>query len=342
MGVFFTDAVRLLQTPFLSNSYAPDAVVDDNSKPCPVLDRGTAWAVGPEELRSVDLTGFDLLTGHVYVSICYFFVEDLSVAVLRAALAETLQDFPMLSGRLRRKDRRVWVDCTGEGAVLRSQEARVEGGRLDGKLEPDALRPHMPALCGSEVFARPNSPSPLLIVTCTRIMTSPGSGPAALASRRFGARPAPLRSALCLSIPHSLVDGAAFTAFVATFAARTSDRAPPLPPPAHDRRPLVGDPAVTSTAAEEGASTKYAVLGRLELTSLYARLLLMQGGLETVAVRFGGSELAAIKAEAMGRIAGGWVVGGWLICCEVTRRGLSRRSVWETCMCVSACVHICV
>jgi hypothetical protein len=47
----------------------------------------------------VELTGFDLLTGHAYVPCCYFVEGMVCIDEVRRSLAETLERFPILTVR---------------------------------------------------------------------------------------------------------------------------------------------------------------------------------------------------------------------------------------------------
>jgi hypothetical protein len=85
---------------------------------------------------------------------------------------QALGAFPVLSGRARRGGKgEAWVECSGQGVVVREQVAHF----TKGQLRPGHTKPHLPGLCGSHFASRVNDPSsPLLTITLSEVVYSEG------------------------------------------------------------------------------------------------------------------------------------------------------------------------
>jgi hypothetical protein len=188
------------------------------------------------------------------------------------------------------------VEGWGKGTLLREQDA--EYSREFDAGDPEAYKPYLSLLCGRELMARPNTDSPLMIVTATRLR---GSG-----SRSWRDDGTAIPGwALCVSILHSLVDGSSFSLFLHSWARATCGGAAVVEKllPVTDRCGLRSD-AIRELVPHMGPQScpKYEILGKLRAVGVYGRLFLLQRRLETCTICFSDHELRQMKRAAMGEL----------------------------------------
>ncbi|KAJ0237165.1 (Z)-3-hexen-1-ol acetyltransferase [Hirschfeldia incana] len=144
------------------------------------------------------------------------------VQVIRRALGQTLVYYYPFAGRLREgPNRKLWVDCTGEGALFIEADADVTFAELE---EADALLPPFPCLEelifdveGSSELLNP----PLLLVQVTRLKCG--------------------GFIFALRVNHTMTDGAGLSLFLKSLSEVACGLQAPSVPPVWERQLLIAN-----------------------------------------------------------------------------------------------------
>lgn len=118
-----------------------------------------------QPVEQIDLCGFDALLQHQNVCFSYHFTELLSTQRLKSSLARTLDDFPLLAGRARKKGEREYVVCNGKGAKVIEQVLTIAGDVNDTleKLSSEIVR--------GGAHAKVNDPkAPMMTITLSEVV----------------------------------------------------------------------------------------------------------------------------------------------------------------------------
>lgn len=237
----------------------------------------------------VPLTVYDLLTGHIYTEQALFFSQMLDGKALRASLAQTLCDFPVLSGR-------ITTDGAGREGIFCSDAGVLFVEKQVDKPMP-AYGPTCPAKDDLRRYVQTANPlrvvnrdTPLVIIQLTHLA---GGG-----------------SVLGVAVNHSLADAFSAAAFLASWS-RLHRGQPALGQAAelsHDRRQFQ---ALAQRADPNRArrSELFQVVSRMDQLRFYARLLAGSLRLQTRVLRLSEQEVQALKSAANAELSkpGQWV-----------------------------------